>query len=180
MAERFNAALAVVLAHEGGVSDHAQDPGGFTVRGLTLGFLRAFGLDINNDGVIDRRDLLDLTDVDIAHIYRTKIWVPAKCEGLPLGLDLAVFDAAVNLGHPRALKLLQKALGVKADGLIGTISWRAIKNARPERLLTEFTARRGFYYATRLKVIYFGLGWYRRLVDVYRRALADMNQGERT
>ncbi len=171
---RFSASLDVVLGHEGGVSDRPEDPGGFTVRGITLGFLRRFGLDPNNDGVIDRRDLIGMSDVAIANIYRAKIWLPAQCDRLAPGLDLAVFDAAVNLGHPRALKLLQKALRVKPDGIIGDISRRAINNAHLPYLLDEFTARRAFYYATRPKVVFFGLGWYRRVVDIYRRALADI------
>lgn len=170
MKANFARALRVVLLHEGGVSDHPEDPGGYTVQGITLGFLRAFGLDINNDGVIDKRDLIGLSAVKIANIYREKIWMPAHGEGLPAGIDLAVFDAAVNLGHPRALKLLQKALGVKADGFIGPVSWRAIKNANPGQLLDEFTARRAVYYATRPKVFWFGLGWFRRVVDVTRTA----------
>jgi len=171
---RFRQCYKVVSFHEGGVADHPEDPGGFTVRGLTLGFLRAFGLDINNDGVIDKRDLVGLSQEQIEVIYRNKIWLPTGCAGMPPGIDLAVFDAAVNLGSPRARRLLQAAVGVTVDGFLGSKSWLAIKNADTATLLDEFTARRGLYYATRPKVLIFGLGWFRRLIDVHHTALGDV------
>jgi len=172
-ADRFATALAVVLFHEGGVSDHAEDPGGFTVRGVTLWLLRALRLDVNNDGVIDKRDLIAMTGAHVARLYRAVFWDECGCGRLPPGLDLAVFDAAVNIGPPKVRRMLQKAVGVKADGFIGPLTWRAIRDASPTELLDEFTAPRAVYYATRAKVPVFGLGWYRRVVDVYRTALAD-------
>lgn len=171
MTTRFDRALAIILKWEGGISDHKDDPGGFTVKGITLGFLRAVGLDPNNDGVIDKRDLIGLTDTKIAEIYRDQIWRPCLCHIMPGGMALMVFDAGTNLGQPRAHRLLQEALGVTVDGVLGPVTLKALRDAEIGPLLAEYAARRGFYYATRPKVLIFGLGWFRRLVSVYRQSV---------
>ncbi len=39
-----------------------------------------------------------------------------RCDELPAGLDYAVFDFGVNSGISRAVKFLQRLIGVAADG----------------------------------------------------------------
>ena len=58
--ERFRAAVEVVLAHEGGLSEHPNDPGGVTHWGISLAWLRRLGLaegDIDGDGAVNGSDL---------------------------------------------------------------------------------------------------------------------------
>ncbi len=49
--------------------------------------------------------------------------------GLPSFLALCHFDWAVNAGCDRAIKTLQQVVGVKTDGIIGSVTGRAIANA---------------------------------------------------
>jgi len=166
---RFRQALAFVLDQEGGTSDHAEDPGGFTVKGVTLALLKAFGLDLNKDGEIDRRDLEGMTDDQVADIYRARFWTACRCRDLPAGIDLAVFDCAVNQGPGTAAKLLQEAAGVKADGVVGPATLRAVALNR-NAVLLDFCARRALRYAANPKILVFGRGWFRRLLACYARA----------
>ena len=166
---RFNAALDVVLAFEGGRADDVRDPGGLTLRGISLAFLQGLGVDINKDGVVDRADVEALTDAQVRGLYRAEFWQACKCDDLPAGLDLAVFDCAVNQGPPTAAKLLQKAAGVKADGLIGPVTLRAAARD-PAVVLLDFCARRGLRYAAAFRFPVFGRGWLRRLLAVYFEA----------
>jgi len=42
MRDNFPACLAEILKHEGGWADHPQDPGGATMKGVTIGTFAQF------------------------------------------------------------------------------------------------------------------------------------------
>ena len=46
----------------------------------------------------------------------------APLYALPAGIDLAIYDCAVNQGLGRARRLLQQAAGVTVDGKIGPVT----------------------------------------------------------
>ena len=172
MRDNFDRCLRFVRRWEGGWSDHPRDPGGPTRWGITLKTLKAFRIDFNGDGVIDGRDLSVMTEGQAASIYQDRFWDKARCDILPLGLDLAVFDSAVNQGPARAVKFLQKAVGVRADGIIGAKTMAAIQSRPTADILTEFMARRAVHYSSLVIVMTFGLGWFRRMFDCHRASLA--------
>ncbi|SDY77894.1 Glycosyl hydrolase 108 [Nitrosomonas halophila] len=92
MQDNFLNALEHVLAHEGGWADHPRDPGGATMKGVTLAvYQRYFGADK------DKAALRAISDAELQHVYRTGYWEKCRCDELPNGVDYAVFDAAVNL-----------------------------------------------------------------------------------
>ena len=171
MEDNFDRSLAFVRRWEGGWSDNPRDPGGLTKWGITLKLLRALRVDFNGDGVIDGRDLSAMSEAQAASIYRNRFWDKASCDLLPRGLDLAVFDSAVNQGPARAVKFLQKAVRTKADGIIGAKTLAAVQRRPAPDVLTEFMARRAVHYSSLVIVAVFGLGWFRRLFDAQREAL---------
>ena len=59
-------------------------------------------------------------------IYRARYWDAVAGDELPEGLDLAVFDFAVNSGPVRAVAYLQAALGVAQDGIVGPVTLGAV------------------------------------------------------
>ena len=67
----FKQAHAFVRKWEGGFDDHPNDPGGVTNYGVSLAYLKDHGLDIgdiNDDGVIDRKDILAMTPEKAAEL----------------------------------------------------------------------------------------------------------------
>ena len=77
------------------------------------------------------------------------------------GLDLLVFDAAVNQGQACAAKMLQAVLNVTQDGIVGPAT---IKEARrAPNVITDYFARRMYQYSLTPQNVRFGSGWYRRL-----------------
>ena len=70
----------------------------------------------------------DLTVEDVAPIYRKNYWDRMKCDDLPRGLDLCVFDFGVNAGTGRSAKYLQRMIGTTVDGGIGPNTLRAVAN----------------------------------------------------
>lgn len=156
----FTHTLDVILQFEGGYSDHPSDPGGATNMGITKAVLEEW-----RGKPVSKADVKALTRLEVEAIYKARYWDACRCDDLPPGLDLVVFDCAVNQGVSRATRLLQGAAGVAQDGQIGPKTMAAVHAATPAVLLCEFMARRMVAYASLTKLFKtFGLGWSRRLL----------------
>jgi len=162
----FDDALEAILRWEGGYSDHPNDPGGATNFGITIATLRRW----RRPEPVTKEDVRNLPREEAREIYRAYYWHECRCDELPDGVALAVFDSAVNQGPERARRLLQTALRVEADGIFGPITMAAVAAADEATLLDEFMARRAVHYASLTAI--FHLGWYRRVMDIHRRVLA--------
>jgi len=150
----FDLAFDALLGHEGGFTDNPSDPGGATRWGVTERVARANGY----TGSI--RDL----PVDVAkRIARSEYWDAVKAEDLPATLRYAVFDAAYNSGPTQATYWLQRALGVKSDGVIGAQTILAAQQCTPDRVLARMLGMR-LQFMTNLPTWgTFGKGWARRI-----------------
>lgn len=166
MKGNFEACLAVVLTHEGGRSDHPADPGGATMKGVTLSTYRQ-----HRPGAT-KADLRAITDAEVRTIYRRGYWDAVKGDDLPAGLDLVAFDAAVNSGPRRGAQWLQAALGVAADGIVGPKTLAMAKAADPKAAIMLACAARLLFLQGLSTWQTFGKGWKSRVDDVQRRALA--------
>ncbi|NLX19757.1 MAG: hypothetical protein GXY53_10840 [Desulfobulbus sp.] len=167
MKENFNRALHNVLIHEGGFADHPRDPGGATMKGVTLlTFQRFYGADKTVS------DLKRITDAELAHIYRTGYWDKCRCDALPGGVDYAVFDFAVNSGPTRAVKTLQAVVGADQDGAVGPITLDLIGSRDPAAIITVLCDRRLSFLKGLPTFATFGKGWSRRVAEVQQAALA--------
>jgi lysozyme family protein len=104
-------------------------------------------------------------------IYRRLYWDVVRADELPPGLDLAVFDLAVNSGPARAAKMLQAALGVEADGIVGPVTLAAARAADAAQTVRRFTKARLGFLGRLAAWSVFGLGWRRRVLAVEQEAL---------
>lgn len=163
---RFERSLTEILKHEGGYVDHARDPGGATNLGVTIGTAREHGLDMDGDGDVDKVDVRLLKPRDVRAVYRKAYWQRTSCDVLPAGVDLMVFDLAVNSGPGRAAKFLQEAVGVTADGAIGPRTLAAVKTLPPAEIVLRMRNRRERFYRSLGTFSTFGRGWMRRLDEV--------------
>lgn len=105
MDSNFQRALAVVLQFEGGWSDNPKDPGGATMRGITLATFRRYYPKAS------KADLRAISAENIARIYRQDFWQAVNGDTLAAGVDLATFDAGVNSGPGRAKGWLKASIG---------------------------------------------------------------------
>lgn len=167
MKTNFDRCLSEVLQHEGGWADDPHDPGGATMRGITIGTFRAW----KGRGVT-KAELRAISDADLRAIYRQKYWDAVRGDYLPAGLDLVAFDAAVNSGVSRGAKWLQTALGVAADGKIGPATLAAARKAHPEAVIDRATSARLAWLRTLPTWGRFGKGWSRRVDSVHEEASA--------
>jgi lysozyme family protein len=147
----FDKAFEHIIGEEGGYTNHPRDPGGETKYGITK---RDYpDLDIAN-----------LTVDQAKHIYRDNYWDAIKADYLPESIATLVFDSAVNQGVMRATKLMQRALEVQVDGVIGPRTIAAAQNIDPIDFAVKFGAERALHYAALSNFDVFGRGWMRRLL----------------
>jgi lysozyme family protein len=161
----YQRALALVLEHEGGWSDHPADPGGATMKGVTLATFRSFVPNATKD------DLRNISTYMLGKIYREGYWQKVRGDDLPAGVDYAVFDFAVNSGPRRAIMALQRAVGVADDGRIGPITLAAVKRKSPEDIITRICSDRLSFMRRLSTWPTFGRGWQRRVEGVEREAI---------
>ena len=119
----FETAFDLLITHEGGFSNHPDDPGGATMYGVTEQVARAEGY---------TGAMRDLPLSFAKQVYRKRYWDACRCDQMPDALRYPLFDAAVNSGPGQAIKWLQAAVGVKADGAIGPVTQQAVNMAAPQ------------------------------------------------
>lgn len=81
-------------------------------------------------------DLETLTREAAAEIFRRDYWAPIRGDELPWPVALLTFDQAVHDGPQDAARTLQRAIGAKADGIIGPRTLERVK-ALQGRALVE-------------------------------------------
>jgi len=163
----YKKCLETILHHEGGYVNHPKDPGGETNLGVTKRVYEEWG---------GTKDMKDLTVEDVAPIYEKNYWGKVKGDDLPSGLDLCVFDFAVNAGPGRAAKYLQTMIGTVADGGIGPNTLRALDSYVDangvEHAIKEYQKARQGYYESLSTFETFGRGWTRRVEETTELALS--------
>lgn len=171
---RFEQCLQSVLAHEGGFADHKEDPGGATNMGITRKTLARWRR-ISPWWKLDKAAVRALDRAEAARIYEALYWTASKAGLLPRGLDLAVFDFAVNSGPATAVKALQREVKVRADGLLGPLSLGAIRErvglAGVAGLIDALCDRRLGFLQGLATFAVFGRGWKVRVEAIRAAAL---------
>ncbi len=145
----FEPALGFTLQYEGGWSDHPRDPGGATMKGVTIGVFRDF-----KGRAVTKTELRNISDADLRAIYRKGYWNAVNADALPGGYDACMFDFAVNSGPSRALKY---------DKLV--------KATEPRARIKELCAKRASFFRSLSTFDVFGKGWMRRVVALEAFAL---------
>lgn len=166
MKANFQKALKAVLVHEGGWSNHKDDPGGATMQGVTQRVYDAFRA---KSGAAKRSvKLMDKAERDT--IYKEQYWDAVKGDQLPAGVDYVVFDGAVNSGPVRAIKWLQQSLkGYHGaiDGQIGLGTLQALSaDDNNDALIDRMCDRRMAFLKALGTWSVFGAGWTKRVAGV--------------
>ncbi|MGO4558306.1 glycoside hydrolase family 108 protein [Mesorhizobium sp. 2RAF21] len=145
----FLACLKTILPFEGLWSDHPRDPGGATMKGIILATFRRFYPNAT------KADLRAISDADVSRIYRLEFWDKIGGDTLAAGVDLAVFDAAVNSGPGRAKAWLKASIGGTDD--------KTVKRVCAKRL--------GFVQSLKIWKT-FGRGWGKRIAAIEAKGVA--------
>lgn len=145
------------------------DNGGPTMQGVTEATFHDW-LRKSNQPL---RPVAEITPEERDAIYYSIYWLAAKCDALPWPASLIHFDAAVNSGPRQAVILLQRALGVVADGNFGPATARAAAAVPKHVLLNDMLWERTELFAQlaekpKHKASF--RGWINRVLALRRRA----------
>lgn len=147
-------ALALILALEGGYSNHPDDPGGATNYGITQAVYDAW----RQGQGLEPQPVARITREEVANIYRERYWAgePAWWDraGHP-GVALYLFDMRVQHGRWRDIYAQAEEV-LREHPLLGLAELR-------EKRMQYYTSLRG--WST------FGRGWARREARVYAEAM---------
>jgi uncharacterized protein (TIGR02594 family) len=161
----FEKALQHVLAMEGGYTNDPADPGGPTNQGITLedyaGHTRTPVTAATRSRLV--AELKSIAPEVVRDIYRGCYWTPSRAGAMPAALALMHFDTAVNQGLGTAARLLQRALAVEPDGVVGSETLRAAVLADVGQTLEQYALLRRERYRQLHHFPRFGRGWLRRV-----------------
>lgn len=177
MDDTFDACLEFTLAEEGGYTDHPSEPRLTSNHGITLARLRRF----LRDPGLGRDDIRHIPCATVRALYLADFWNRTRCEALPPGIDLMVFDHAVNAGTDRAGRALQLACGQKRTGIDGAVGPDTVgRVALADRLtlLDALTAMQRTGYRQMAAYGLFGEGWLARLDRRRAKALEMIAEEE--
>jgi len=148
----FDQAFVILIGNEGGYSNDPHDAGGETQFGISK---RAYpDVDIKN-----------LTLDQAKAIYKRDYWDKAQADQYDGQVGFHVFDAAVNSGIGTAIRLLQRAVGVKDDGVVGPATLAAVSAVSPVKLILNMNAERLTYMTNLMAWDNFSKGWARRIAN---------------
>lgn len=152
MDDRFTICHEITARWEGGWSDHKADPGGKTMYGITEAVYHAW-LKARS---MKLRPVRSISLSEAKLIYREEYWKPtAERLNLFPGVDLAVYDAAVNSGVSRGIKWLKASAG-----------------ANDHSVTVKRICRARLSFMQSLKIWKtFGKGWGRRVADIEARGV---------
>lgn len=162
MRANFEKALETTLVYEGGYVNHPKDPGGATMKGVTQ---RVYDRYRDKHGHV-RRDVRYIDDTELRAIYKIQYWDLVNGDQLPSGVDMVVFDYAVNSGATRAARALQQVCGVRIDGNIGLSTITAMKDIGAEEVVNKVCDERLAFVRRLSTFSTFGKGWTRRINNV--------------
>jgi lysozyme family protein len=143
-----------IIAREGGYVNDPDDPGGATNFGVTIHTMRRLGMDLDEDGDVDARDVQLLTRDQAVSIFIRHYYKKPRIDLLPADLQATVFDMQVNAGN-QAVKILQRLLAdfdepVTVDGALGpktaAAATRAHNKAGAYLVDAYGIARRDYYF----------------------------------
>ncbi|MBL0320313.1 MAG: hypothetical protein IPP74_13635 [Alphaproteobacteria bacterium] len=152
----WDKAIEFVLKMEGEYTLDPDDPGGETMYGISK---KAYP-SIN---------IKSLTIDEAKAIYLRDYWIPCNCDDLPTAFAVCVFDTAVNMGTGKAKRMLQMALDVEVDGIIGSETLSAASRAGRSRVRKYLALRLAEYariMATNINLLKYSLNWSYRVLHL--------------
>lgn len=175
-ASNWQKCARIVGVAEGGYTNDRRDPGNWTGGKVGKGKLLGtkYGIAANT---FPHLDIPNLTKGEAVAIYKKHYWDIARCDDLPVGLDLAVFDFTINSGVEEAVEQLQVLLKAKKDGAMGGNTLARVKildkqAGKIEQLIEDYLDSRWAFMRSLSNFKVHGGGWKKRIAKIRRLSLS--------
>jgi lysozyme family protein len=130
----FELAIPTVLRREGGYVNDPNDAGGETNFGISK---RSYP-DV---------DIKGLTAAAASAIYKRDWWDRYNYGAIgPQAVATKVLDCSVNLGAERAHKMVQQAVGVEQDGVLGPVTLSELNTRSSLKVIVSLQDIQAAYY----------------------------------
>lgn len=158
-----------ILKWEGGFSNHPNDPGGATNKGITLSVYRSY---YGQGKTVE--DLKNISDEEWDNIFKAGYYNPMKANSINnKSIALLCVDMCWGSGTRTAIKKIQKCLGTTADGIVGPKTLAKLNADDSAEVFNKlWKMRRDWFYAivaNRPSSYVFLRGWLNRLNDIRYR-----------
>ena len=130
----FDTAFDRLIGHEGGYVNHPADLGMETNWGISK---RSY----------PNLDIKALTREDARQIYYRDFWVGGQMAQFNFAIAFQLFDQAVNHGIRNSKRMLQRAVRVQDDGIIGAKTVEAVRSRDLSDVLMLVVAQRLRFWA---------------------------------
>ena len=137
-----------ILSWEGGYSNHPNDTGGPTNKGVTLATWKIYGYDKDGDGDIDKDDVKLITEYDAVYeVMKPKFWDKWKADQIE---DQSIANIVVDwiwMSGFGKIKTIQSLFGLKDDGIVGEKTLSVLNSGNHKEIFDKIWKRREkFYY----------------------------------
>lgn len=153
---------------EGGFSNHPNDSGGATMKGVTLATYRQYCKEkgYKRPTVTDLKNISDKT---WNAVLRWGYWGRIKADQINDEWVAYIFVDWIWMSGPRYISFLQRRLGLTADGIIGKKSLAKINSMKGEDLFNLIWNERKAHFEriSKGKNAVFLNGWMRRLNSIH-------------
>ena len=166
----FDKYINRVLSHEGGFTTDPDDRGNWTSGRRGVGQLNGTKFGISCMSFPDL-DIENLTREEAKDIYRRLYWDTVT--QVSDAVRFQMLDAGINHGTHRAIMLLQKSVGSRADGKWGPLSELSASLTDNNDILLRFLAHRLRFMTDCKTWKQHGKGWARRISINLQHAAED-------
>ena len=157
-----------ILSWEGGFSNHPNDKGGATNKGVTIATWRQVGYDKDGDGDIDVDDLRLITEDDAMNrVMKPHYWNRWQADRIQ-SQSIANIDVNwVWASGKHGITRVQRILGVTPDGIVGEKTLAALNARNPRELFDAIKRDREAFIESIIRSnpsqAVFRKGWLKRL-----------------
>ena len=164
-------AFAYVVGEEGVLSMDPRDRGNWTSGIVGQGALKGTKYGISAMS-FPNEDIANLTLERAKQLAKPGWWDVLRGDEWPDQLAVGLFDSSYNQGPGVAIKLMQKALGLNPDGVVGGVTLATARTADVAHVAKAFTVARIVRYSQATQWLDDCHGWTDRAITTYTRMLS--------
>ena len=134
MTKEFQTAYNITVKNEGYLSNHKNDLGGMTWKGIARNMhpnwagWREIDKILNNGGKVVDIKVNGYIEKLVQEFYYNEFWKPLRCQEINSEkVRNKLFDTAVNVGIKNAVRFNQRAMRMIDDGVVSDMFINALK-----------------------------------------------------